>query len=113
MLYVSTHPHAVVCERAGPNIAPLADDDGYPPLISPKTKQQTTQPWVHYLPLKLDFSDLLEKMDWCEAHLSECAAVARRATQFVEGFNDTQKACRQGSRRLREYLDKVTVVVHD
>lgn len=65
------------------------------------------------MPLSMDFSDLLEKMDWCETHLEECEAISRRATQFVAGFNDTQKACRQGARRLKEYLDKVTIVLHD
>jgi hypothetical protein len=64
------------------------------------------------VPLQPDFSDLLEKMDWCEGHLDECEAIAKRATAYVRGFNDTERACRQGARRLREYLDKVTIVVH-
>jgi len=29
----------------------------------------------------------------------------------VRGFNDTQRACRQGAARVKEYLEKVTVVV--
>jgi hypothetical protein len=28
-----------------------------------------TQAWVHYLPVKPDFSDLLDKVDLCEANL--------------------------------------------
>lgn len=29
-------------------------------------------PWEHYVPIKPDFSDVLEKIDWCEGHPEEC-----------------------------------------
>jgi len=28
--------------------------------------------WEHYVPIRSDFSDLLEKVDWCERHPEEC-----------------------------------------
>ncbi|HTT97753.1 MAG TPA: glycosyl transferase family 90 [Rhizomicrobium sp.] len=40
------------------------------------------EPWVHYVPLAHDGSDLMDKFEWCEAHTEECqriSANARRA----------------------------------
>lgn len=51
-------------------------------------------------------------MDWCEAHLDACEDISKRARRYVRGFNDSLVACKHGAARLREYLDKVTVVVH-
>ena len=30
------------------------------------------RPWEHYIPIKPDFSDVTEKIAWCESHLEEC-----------------------------------------
>jgi hypothetical protein len=30
------------------------------------------QPWEHYVPIRPDFSDVIEKIDWCESHPQEC-----------------------------------------
>ena len=42
-----------------------------------------TQPWVHYVPLKPDMSDLVEKLEQCEADLPRCEAIAKRATDYI------------------------------
>jgi hypothetical protein len=35
-------------------------------------------PWVHYIPIKDDFSDLQEKYNWCETHQLECEEMVRK-----------------------------------
>lgn len=42
------------------------------------------QPYVHYLPVKEDLSDLIEKLNWAEAHDAQCEKMAEEATRFVE-----------------------------
>jgi hypothetical protein len=37
------------------------------------------QPWVHYVPFARDGGDLVEKIEWCEAHLSQCAGMVANA----------------------------------
>lgn len=51
-------------------------------------------PWVHYVPIKNDFSDLQEKYQWCESHQSECEQIvsnAKNLFQTVYSFNNVMK----------------------
>ena len=41
------------------------------------------QPWVHYVPVKEDLSDLKEKYDWAERHDRKARAIAKTSTEFV------------------------------
>jgi hypothetical protein len=42
------------------------------------------EPYVHYIPIAHDLSDLYTQLDWCHAHDSECQAIAERAQQFAK-----------------------------
>lgn len=35
------------------------------------------RPWIHYVPIKDDFSDIDDKFTWCETHQDECRAMIR------------------------------------
>ncbi|KAK1797725.1 hypothetical protein P4O66_008091, partial [Electrophorus voltai] len=41
------------------------------------------QPWVHYIPLKADLSDLLEKIQWAKDHDEEALEIARAGQMFA------------------------------
>lgn len=41
------------------------------------------KPYIHFLPVKKDFSDLAETLSWARAHDLECEHIAQNATQFV------------------------------
>jgi Glycosyl transferase family 90 len=36
-------------------------------------------PWVHYVPLAADSSDVMDKFEWCEAHTAECERISANA----------------------------------
>ena len=42
------------------------------------------QPWVHYIPLDADLSNLEERVKWAKENPDECASISKRATQFAE-----------------------------
>jgi hypothetical protein len=42
------------------------------------------KPFVHYIPIKEDFSDLNEKLNWANAHPEECARIAQTALEFAK-----------------------------
>jgi len=42
-----------------------------------------TKPYVHYIPIKKDLSDLNEKIEWAENHPEECREIAKNAYQFA------------------------------
>lgn len=48
------------------------------------------RPWVHYVPIKRDFSDALQKVEWCLSNDAECAEIAAQGSQFARSmrFND-------------------------
>ena len=41
------------------------------------------QPWVHYVPMRADMADLIEKIEWCRAHTEECRAIAKAGQAFA------------------------------
>lgn len=41
------------------------------------------KPYKHFIPLKNDMSDLLEKIDWAKKHDRECHLIAERARAFA------------------------------
>ena len=40
-------------------------------------------PWMHYVPVQTDLSDLMEKLDWAETHPDEAKKIAESATEFM------------------------------
>lgn len=41
------------------------------------------EPWTHYVPLKRDLSDVVEKVQWAREHDEEAQVIVRNAQQFV------------------------------
>lgn len=41
------------------------------------------KPYVHYIPIKEDFSDLVEKLRWCHEHDELCEQIGKNARQFA------------------------------
>ncbi|KAL9186503.1 hypothetical protein ACHAXT_005741 [Thalassiosira profunda] len=50
------------------------------------------QPWVHYIPLADNFSNLLEMVAWAEGNQEECQQIAARATDFMVNLCLTEQA---------------------
>ena len=48
------------------------------------------QPWVHYVPVKADLSDLKEKYDWAESHPLMAKRISDNATQFIRWLGTAQ-----------------------
>jgi hypothetical protein len=41
-------------------------------------------PWVHYIPVRSDLSDLLEKIHWARVHDEECQQISGQATELMK-----------------------------
>ena len=44
------------------------------------------QPYVHYIPLQQDMSDLKEKVSWAKQHESDVCAMVERAQQLANRY---------------------------
>lgn len=42
------------------------------------------KPYIHYIPIKRDLSDLLEKIEWAKAHDAQMRQIGRNGIYFVE-----------------------------
>jgi hypothetical protein len=62
------------------------------------------QPWVHYVPIANDFSDLAEILGWCRAHDDECREIAQQARRHAESIYRPEHAARVVARQWRTLL---------
>ena len=58
------------------------------PTICSWYMEDHLQPFVHYIPLSDDFSDLVEKFHWAESHPHECEMIIQNANNFIQMFDD-------------------------
>jgi hypothetical protein len=49
------------------------------------------EPWIHYIPLNKNHSDLLEKLQWAKDHDEQAKMIAQRATLFLHDLMDTDE----------------------
>ena len=64
-------------------------------------------PYVHYIELKDDFSDLEEKIQWCETHQQECKQIVNNSNAFMSQFYFEKGERYIESQVIKRYLDKV------
>jgi hypothetical protein len=49
------------------------------------------QPWVHFVPVAENLSDLLEVIEWCVSHTAECEQIAHQGRELARGLTfDTE-----------------------
>ncbi|KAJ3242835.1 capsule-associated protein CAP1 [Chytriomyces hyalinus] len=48
-------------------------------------------PWVHYVPVKLDFSDLEERLEWLMAHDAEAKAITLNAQKLMQRWSSMKQ----------------------
>ena len=62
------------------------------------------EPWVHFVPIANDFSDLADKLDWCRANDDECRSIAQRARKHAEWVYRPEYVGRVVARQWRPLL---------
>lgn len=77
------------------------------PRVTSWLMETTLVPGKHYVLLKDDFSDLLEKWKWCESHQEECLEIVRNANQYMTQFQDSRVEERIEELVLDRYFAKV------
>jgi len=58
--------------------------------LSREWYESKLEQWVHFVPVKFDFSDLFEKIRWAKENDNECGQIARRGREFaLEHFSES------------------------
>ena len=58
------------------------------PSVSSWLMESTLKPNCHYILLKDDFSDLLEKIKWCDNNPNKCKEIIKNANRFMSQFKN-------------------------
>lgn len=67
---------------------------------------QRMKPWQHYVPVRADMTDLLEKIEWCRGHEAECAAIAAAGRTLATAMT-LESEFGEAARRLEAARDCV------
>lgn len=59
-----------------------------PPTVSSWAMEELLQPWVHYVPLHQNCSDLPERAHWCIDNAARCEAIGQAGRCFARQFLD-------------------------
>jgi len=79
------------------------------PTVESWLMESSLRPYVHYVPVKPDFSDLSSQLDWAQANLVRINQIALAGQRYVRALmNATTEANVEGS-VLTAYLDRVEV----
>jgi hypothetical protein len=49
------------------------------------------EPWRHYVPVAVDLSDLVERIEWCRGHPDECRAIASAGRALALAMTPTEE----------------------
>jgi hypothetical protein len=75
------------------------------------------QPWVHYIPLDEDLSNLEERVNWAKENPDECASISKRATQFAKKMMSTDGLIEHTKKTFVEpfgkYIDAYEILASD
>jgi hypothetical protein len=72
--------------------------------------EENLQPWQHYVPIKHDFQDLPDKVEWAINHPEECKTITMNAKEYMKQFLDLQTEKKVLANILEEYSKNVKIM---
>lgn len=60
-------------------------------------------PNVHYLACKYDFSDLIDKIEWCKTHRKQCIEIGRNASRLFENTSTPKQIFNWLLKNIKEH----------
>lgn len=74
------------------------------PTVATWAMEDLLVPFVHYIPLANDYSNLLEMIKWANEHDEACQEISKRATEFIKHLWISEQA-----QKDTEYLQRALV----
>lgn len=79
------------------------------PTVLSWTLQTWLQPWVHYVPVESDFSNLPAMVDWALDHPHDAQRIAAKGQEFMQEFSDSEREHRINAAVLVAYFNRVKI----
>ena len=71
------------------------------------------KPYVHYVPVKDDFSDLLEIKKWCDQHPKKCEEIIRNANAYTKPFTNEDREIAIAAYVMETYTNFVDIQIKE
>ena len=85
-----------------------------PPTLETKFREGSLVPWLHYIPLAEDFTDLIKKIEFCDNRIFICQKVSEMATEFAkQRMIEENEADNVNAKIFKEYLDTHEIKIVD
>jgi len=78
------------------------------PIIEGWLMEGLLQPYVHYVPLKEDFSDLDEILEWCITNDDICKQISKNSTKWMEQFLDYNNELKLHDAIKKWYIENIS-----
>ena len=79
------------------------------PIIEGWLMEGLLEPYVHYVPLQDDFSDLEEILEWCRNNDDKCKEISENSTKWMEQFLDKENELKLHNYLREWYKQNVTL----
>jgi hypothetical protein len=79
------------------------------PKITSWLMETTLIPYYHYVPLADDFSDLEEKLIWCNNHNKRCKQIVKNANIYMMQFRDNNKENKIEEAVINKYFKTISI----
>ena len=66
-------------------------------------------PFVHFVPIEVDYSDLESKFEWCLNNLEKCEEISKNATKYMEQFLDDENEKYIATEVIKKYFEYVKI----
>jgi hypothetical protein len=68
------------------------------------------EPYIHYIPLKDDYSDIIEQYYWALQNTEICLEIIKNANKYIEQFLDIENEKKIMSEILLRYFDNIKII---
>ena len=72
--------------------------------------EENLQPWQHYIPVRYDFHDLPEKVEWAINHPQQCQTIVQQAKKYMKPFLDLKTENIVRRTVLEEYAKNIKIM---
>jgi hypothetical protein len=71
--------------------------------------ESSLQAWEHYVPIRPDFSDLMQQLDWAKKNDNEAQRIAMAGKEFMKQFGSAARETSIEAAVLTAYLDRMKI----
>lgn len=77
------------------------------PCIESWIMESHLEPFIHYIPVTDNFSDIEEKMNWCNQNQKECLKIIKNSKDYIKLFLNEKNENKVMKEVLKKYIENI------